>query len=98
MTQPERVIHDESASSRTGMQEEDQLVLSEGSDASAVVRRQVDQIVGHMVELGKRSQQVGQVLDIVAELAEQTNILAINATIEAAGAGESGEAISYLDL
>jgi methyl-accepting chemotaxis protein len=30
------------------------------------------------------------VLDIVSELAEQTNILAINATIEAAGAGEAG--------
>src|SRR5262249_40102674 len=36
-------------------------------------------------------QQVGVVLDIVAELAEQTNILAINATIEAAGAGETGK-------
>jgi hypothetical protein len=56
----------------------------------ASIRRQVDLIVGHMLELGKKSQQIGGVLDIVAELAEQTNILAINATIEAAGAGESG--------
>jgi len=60
------------------------------NDASATVRRQVDQIVTHMLDLGKKSQQVGQVLDIVGELAEQTNILAINATIEAAGAGEGG--------
>jgi methyl-accepting chemotaxis protein len=44
-----------------------------------------------MLELGKKSQQIGSVLDIVSELAEQTNILAINATIEAAGAGESGK-------
>ena len=36
-------------------------------------------------------QQIGSVLDIVSELAEQTNILAINATIEAAGAGEAGK-------
>src|SRR5947209_9076175 len=36
MTPPERVIHDEEASSHTGMREEDQLVLSETSDASAV--------------------------------------------------------------
>jgi methyl-accepting chemotaxis protein len=43
-----------------------------------------------MLDLGKKAQQVGIVLDIVSELAEQTNILAINATIEAAGAGESG--------
>ena len=43
-----------------------------------------------MVELGKKSQQAGAVLDIVAELAEQTNIVAINAAIEAAGAGDAG--------
>jgi methyl-accepting chemotaxis protein len=50
----------------------------------------VDLIVVHMTELSKKAQQVGVVLDIVSELAEQTNILAINATIEAAGAGEAG--------
>jgi methyl-accepting chemotaxis protein len=55
------------------------------------IRRQVDQIVNHMLELGKKSQQIGSVLDIVSELAEQTNILAINATIEAAGAGDAGK-------
>jgi methyl-accepting chemotaxis protein len=55
------------------------------------IRRQVDQVVGHMLELGKKSQQIGAVLEIVTELAEQTNILSINATIEAAGAGESGK-------
>jgi methyl-accepting chemotaxis protein len=54
------------------------------------IRRQVDLVVGHMLELGNKSQQIGSVLDIVSELAEQTNILAINATIEAAGAGDSG--------
>ncbi|MQA29589.1 MAG: hypothetical protein GEU82_07100 [Luteitalea sp.] len=57
----------------------------------AGIRRQVDLIVNHMLELGKKSQQIGAVLEIVSELAEQTNILAINATIEAAGAGESGK-------
>jgi CHASE3 domain sensor protein len=55
------------------------------------IRRQVDQIVAHMLELGKKSQEIGSVLDIVSELSEQTNILAINATIEAAGAGEAGK-------
>jgi methyl-accepting chemotaxis protein len=54
------------------------------------IRKQVDLIVSHMMELGKKSQQIGAVLDIVSELAEQTNILAINASIEAAGAGETG--------
>ena len=55
------------------------------------IRRQVDLIVTHMLDLGKKSQQIGGILEIINELAEQTNILAINATIEAAGAGESGK-------
>jgi methyl-accepting chemotaxis protein len=59
-------------------------------ESMAAIRRQVDSIVTHMLELGRKSQQIGSVLDIVTELAEQTNILSINATIEAAGAGESG--------
>jgi len=55
------------------------------------IRRQVNIIVNHMLDLGKKSQQIGSVLDIINELAEQTNILSINATIEAAGAGEQGK-------
>ncbi len=54
------------------------------------IRNQVDVIVNHMIELGDKSQRIGVVLDIVSELSEQTNILAMNSTIEAAGAGESG--------
>ncbi|BAL90463.1 putative methyl-accepting chemotaxis protein [Actinoplanes missouriensis 431] len=54
------------------------------------IRTQVDQIVQHMLSLGEKSQQIGSVVDLVSELAEQTNILAINATIEASGAGEWG--------
>lgn len=56
----------------------------------AAIRSQVDQIVQHMLSLGEKSQQIGGVVDLVSELAEQTNILAINATIEASGAGEWG--------
>jgi methyl-accepting chemotaxis protein len=65
-------------------------------DSISAIRRQVDLIVSHMLELGKKSQQIGAVLDIVSELAEQTNILAINATIEAAGAGEAGRRFSVV--
>jgi methyl-accepting chemotaxis protein len=56
----------------------------------SAIRAQVDQIVQHMLALGEKSQQIGGVVDLVSELAEQTNILAINATIEASGAGEWG--------
>lgn len=59
-------------------------------ESIAIIRRQVDAIVNHMLDLGKKSQQIGGVLEIINELAEQTNILAINASVEAAGAGESG--------
>jgi methyl-accepting chemotaxis protein len=65
--------------------------VQKANESISGIRRQVDLIVGHMLELGKKSQQIGAVLEIVSELAEQTNILAINATIEAAGAGESGK-------
>ncbi len=60
-------------------------------DSVGSVKRQVDLIVTHMLDLGKKSQQIGAVLDLINELAEQTNILAINATIEAAGAGDAGK-------
>jgi methyl-accepting chemotaxis protein len=64
--------------------------VDQAHESITAIRRQVDLIVSHMLELGKKSQQIGAVLDIVAELAEQTNILAINATIEASGAGDAG--------
>jgi methyl-accepting chemotaxis protein len=66
------------------------VTVERAHDSIGSVRTQVDLIVGHMLEVGEKSQQVGGVLEIVAELAEQTNILAINASIEAAGAGEAG--------
>jgi methyl-accepting chemotaxis protein/CBS domain-containing protein len=64
--------------------------VGRANDSFASIQRQVELIVLHMLELGRKSQQIGTVLEIVADLAEQTNILAINATIEAGGAGEAG--------
>lgn len=59
-------------------------------ESVSAIRRQVDVIVNHMLELGRKSQQIGGIVEIINELSEQTNILSINATIEAAGAGEMG--------
>jgi methyl-accepting chemotaxis protein len=64
--------------------------VDKGQESIAGIRRQTDLVVNHMLDLGRKSQEIGAVLDIVSELAEQTNILAINATIEASGAGEAG--------
>ncbi len=84
----QRVAHianDTAAAARSGNQS------VEGSQESiASIRRQTELIVGHMLDLGKKSQQIGGILEIINELSEQTNILAINATIEAAGAGDAG--------
>lgn len=65
--------------------------VSKANESIGGIKRQVDLIVTHMLDLGKKSQQIGGVLEIINELAEQTNILAINATIEAAGAGDAGK-------
>jgi methyl-accepting chemotaxis protein len=61
------------------------------SESIAAIQKQVDLIVTHMLDLGRKSQQIGGILELINELSEQTNILAINATIEAAGAGEAGK-------
>jgi methyl-accepting chemotaxis protein len=81
-----RVADDTAGAARTGND-----TVLRAQEAIDVVRRQVDAIVNHMLELGKRSQEIGGIVDIINDLAEQTNILAINATIESAGAGEHGK-------
>jgi CHASE3 domain sensor protein len=81
-----RVAEETAGGARGGDQ-----TVQRAQEAILGIKRQVDVIVGHMLELGKKSQQAGGILEIVNELAEQTNILAINATIEAAGAGEGGK-------
>ncbi|MDI6100027.1 methyl-accepting chemotaxis protein [Actinoplanes sp. NEAU-A12] len=80
-----RIAEETEAAARAGDSNIDQTRAS-----ISAIRSQVDQIVQHMLALGEKSQQIGQVVDLVSELAEQTNILAINATIEASGAGEWG--------
>lgn len=81
-----KIAEDTAAAAQAG-----DLTVQRAQDAVAGIRRQVDLIVSHMMDLGKKSQQIGGILEIINELAEQTNILAINATIEAAGAGEVGK-------
>jgi methyl-accepting chemotaxis protein len=80
-----KMASDSAGSARTGGD-----AVEKARDAVQGIQRQVDAIVHHMLDLGKKSQHIGGIVEIINELAEQTNILAINATIEAAGAGESG--------
>ncbi len=62
----------------------------DGVVAMAAIRAQTDAIVANMIDLSRRCQQIGAVVDVINELTEQTTILAINASIEAIGAGEAG--------
>jgi methyl-accepting chemotaxis protein len=47
-------------------------------------------------ELGKRGEQIGQIINVISDIADQTNLLALNAAIEAARAGEHGRGFAVV--
>ena len=58
--------------------------------------QQVDQVSEIIVKLDSDSKEIGKVVQIIAEIAEQTNLLALNAAIEAARAGEHGRGFAVV--
>lgn len=60
------------------------------------IRSQMDNIAAGMMRLSERNQAVGQVIAAVEDLATQSNMLAVNAAIEAAKAGDHGKGFSVV--
>ncbi|TXC91088.1 methyl-accepting chemotaxis protein [Metabacillus litoralis] len=67
-------------------------VISQMSDINSTVT----ELSSKVKTLGKRSSQIGEIIKVITEIAEQTNLLALNAAIEAARAGEHGRGFAVV--
>lgn len=55
------------------------------------IRGDSEASIKDIIELGKRSKEIGKVMEIINSIADQTKLIAFNAAIEASGAGEAGK-------
>lgn len=58
--------------------------------------KQVEETTGHIGELSEHAQSISTILETITNIAEQTNLLALNAAIEAARAGEHGRGFAVV--
>ncbi len=65
-------------------------------DAMATIRTTIEDLGDDIRRLGTNSDQIGDIVKVIDRIAEQTNLLALNAAIEAARAGEHGRGFAVV--
>ncbi|MEN3162349.1 methyl-accepting chemotaxis protein [Tistrella mobilis] len=69
---------------------------AETADVTRAAVRQAEATDGTVQELSASARKIGDVIELIQQIAEQTNLLALNATIEAARAGEAGKGFAVV--
>jgi len=65
-------------------------------DGMHTIRTTIDDLGNDIEQLGSNSEQIGDIVKVIDRIAEQTNLLALNAAIEAARAGEHGRGFAVV--
>lgn len=71
-------------------------VVTDSIDSMNMLAEMVERAAKAMEQLKKDSENIGVVLDVIGDIADQTNLLALNAAIEAARAGEQGRGFAVV--
>ncbi|NJK80137.1 MAG: methyl-accepting chemotaxis protein [Chloroflexaceae bacterium] len=73
-----------------------QTAVDETIQSMERIRVRMQDISVRVLGLGERSQQIGEIIDLIDDISDETHLLALNAAIEAAGAGEHGRRFSVV--
>jgi len=71
-------------------------LVTRSVDAMKQLRSIADELRENMGDLGQKAENIGQVMGVINDIADQTNLLALNAAIEAARAGEAGRGFAVV--
>jgi len=71
-------------------------IVGQAVSGIAEVRKQSLEMRGDMETLGEKANGIGKIMNVISDIADQTNLLALNAAIEAARAGEAGRGFAVV--